>query len=41
MVGPDRTIRVYGEIRDQSGIIVVQTDGDFVRALPGAGYDIN
>jgi len=41
MVGPDRTIRVYGEIRGQSGIIFVQAEGEFVRALPGGGYDIN
>jgi len=41
MIEPDRTIRMYGEIRDRSGIIAVQADGDLVRALPGGGYDIN
>ncbi|MBN2129131.1 MAG: hypothetical protein JW741_06520 [Sedimentisphaerales bacterium] len=41
MVAPDRTIRVYGEIRDQSGAIIVQVDGESARALPGSGCDIN
>ncbi|MEN6424404.1 MAG: hypothetical protein ABFE13_03515 [Phycisphaerales bacterium] len=41
MAEPDRTIRVYGEIRDRAGVVVVQANGDSVCVLPIGGYDIN
>jgi hypothetical protein len=41
MFEPDHTIRIYGEIRDRSGIVAVAGEGEIVRAMPGCAYDIN
>ena len=41
MIKPDRTVRMYGEMRNESGIIVVKADGGVIRVLPQGPYDIN
>jgi hypothetical protein len=40
-IEPDCRIRMYGEIRDRSGCVVVQADGDTTRVVQRNGYDVN